>query len=350
MILTALIMISYHEKIMQAPLCRAVITDCDLGSCEIEQEELAGIATVEISQCKTEEEVIAAAKEADGLLVQYAPITRLVIDSLPKCRVISRYGVGIEMIDLEAATRRGIAVCNVPGYCQEEVSDHACALMLALARKLDLLQRSVRQGNWDVTIARPVWRLRGQVLGLVGFGKIARLVARKMAGFGLTIIACDPHVTGEEIRRAGVEPVDLKELFSRADILSLHVPLTQETAHLLGAKELHLLKKGAFLINTSRGQLVDEKALYQALREGRLGGAALDVLEREPIPAGHPFLTLDNIIITPHAAFYSEVSIQELKRQTARAMARMLKGEPRSNGDTFCVVNQEAIRTRRMGG
>lgn len=335
---------------MPSPTWRVVVTDCDLGSLEIEREELAGVASVELSQCKTEDEVIAAAKEADGLLVQYAPITRRVIDSLPRCRVISRYGVGIEMIDLKAATRRGIAVCNVPGYCQEEVSDHACALMLALVRKLGVLERSVRRGNWDVTVARPVRRLSGQVLGLVGFGRIARLVARKMAGFGLTIIACDPQVAAEQVRKAGVQPVSLPELFARADILSLHLPLTPETAHMFGAKELRSLKRGAFLVNTSRGQLVDEQALYQALQEGWLGGAALDVLELEPIAANHSLLRLENVIVTPHAAFYSEFALQELKRQTARAAARILKNDSKADGDGFWVLNPEAIRSRQAGG
>ncbi len=335
---------------MDAASRRVVITDYDLGTAEVEQAELAGIASVEVSQCKTEEEVVAAAQEADGLLVQYAPITSSVINSLPRCKVIARYGVGVEVIDVEAATQRGIAVCNVPGYCQEEVSDHACAMMLALARKLEPLQRSVRQGSWDLASAGPIKRLTGQVLGLLGFGRIARLVARKMRGFGMKIIAHDPHVSGEEIEREGVQPADLRDLLARSDFLSLHVPLTDQTEHLLGDKELRELKQGAFLINTSRGRLVDENALCQVLREGRLGGAALDVLEIEPAAAGHPLLAMQNVIITPHAAFYSDASMVELKRQAARAVARTLTGEPRSKEDIFCVINLEAIRGTPWAG
>jgi D-3-phosphoglycerate dehydrogenase len=332
----------------RSPSFRAIVTDCDLGPFEIEQEELDGLAELEIAQCRTEAQVIEAARGADALLVQYAPITRAVIDSLPSCKVIARYGVGIDMIDLEAASHRGIPVCNVPDYCREEVSDHTCALILALVRKLQTLHRAVQNGRWDVRVGKPIHRLAGRVLGLLGYGGIARLVARKMHGFGMVCIAYDPYVPAEVFAWEGTTPVPLTQLLNRSDVLSVHVALTPQTAHLLGPWELGALKNGAILVNTSRGQVIDEAALFEALRDGRLGGAGLDVLEQEPIGADHPLLSLENVIITPHAAFYSEGSIEELKRQTARAVVRILKGESGSNGDSFGVVNRAEIAHVRV--
>jgi D-3-phosphoglycerate dehydrogenase len=322
---------------------RVTITDTDLGSVEIEEIELQGLGTVALAQCRTEEQVIAASRGADALLVQYAPITAKVIDSLSSCKVISRYGVGIDMIDLAAASRRGIIVCNVPDYCQEEVSDHACALILALARKLKPLDRSVHRGEWNVRVARPMNRLAGLHLGLLGFGKIARMIAHKLSGFDLKISAFDPYLAPEAFRAAGVASVGFSQILEQSDILSLHLPLTTESTHILGAKELKSLKRGAFIVNTSRGPLIDENALADALREGRVGGAALDVTEQEPLQAGCPLLPFENVIITPHAAFYSETSIEELRRQTARAVAHVLRGEPKGAGDTYAVVNQKEI-------
>ena len=324
---------------------RFVITDCDFGSFEIERSELHDFATLSVAQCTNEGQVIEAASDADALIVQYAPITEKVIRSLRSCKVISRYGVGIDMINLAAASRRGIYVCNVPDYCQEEVSDHACALILALARKLKPLYRSVQQGEWDVRIARPIARLAGEHLGLLGFGKVARLVARKMRGFGMAISTFDPYVARGAFENESVTAVDFQQILEQSNILSLHLPLTPETRHILGAKELQKLKKGAFLINTSRGQLIDENALLEALEGGWLGGAALDVTEHEPISVKHPFLGFENVIITPHAAFYSETSIEELRRQTIRAAVKVLKGESKGAGDTYCVVNQEEIES-----
>jgi D-3-phosphoglycerate dehydrogenase len=326
---------------------RVIITDCDIAPFAVEEEELAGVADVQVAQCRTESQVVAAARQADALLVQYAPITAAVLDRLPQCRIISRYGVGTDMIDVAAASQRGIYVCNVPGYCREEVSDHACALVLALVRKLEPLHQAVRRGLWDASLARPVRQMRDQVLGLLGFGRIARRVAGKMRGFCPIIVAHDPHVRREVFEEGGVTPVEMGELLARSDILSLHVPLTPETFHILGEPELHLLKRGAFLVNTSRGSLIDEEALVKAVAEGWLGGVGLDVLEREPIDAHHPLLSFENVIISPHAAYYSEQSVAELKRQTARAVARLLRGEPPAEGDSFCIINQkEVVRPR----
>lgn len=328
---------------------RATIVDCDLVPFSIEEQELAGVAELAIWQCRTEEQVIEAAREADALLVQYAPITERVLASLLRCRVVARYGVGIDMIDLAAARRHGITVCNVPHYCGEEVSDHACALMLALARKLEPLHRAVQQGRWDVRVGRPMHRLTGQVLGLLGFGSVARLVARKMRGFGMTIIACDPFVSRDLIAKEAVAAVSQEELFARSDILSIHAALASATLHLLGAKELRSLKQGAILVNTSRGGLIDENALLTLVSDGWLGGVGLDVLESEPPDPDHPLLRLENVIVTPHAAYYSETSVEELKRQTARAAARVLKGQAPGEGDSFAIVKGNLVGQGRRG-
>lgn len=316
-----------------------VIIDCDLGPVRIEREELAGIASLDATQCRTEEQVIEATRDADAILVQYAPISKKVIDTLDGCKVISRYGVGVDMIDLEAASSRGIYVLNVPDYCSEEVSDHTCALILMLARKIDRLNRSVRAGQWDVRIGSPIYPIRGRVLGLLGLGTIARKVAQKMRGFGVQLIAHDPFVSPEVFQLEGVQAVGFQELLKRSDILSLHLPLTPETEHILGIEELGALKPHALIVNTSRGRLIDEQALYRVLGDGHVDGVGLDVVESEPVAAGHPLLGLENVIITPHAAFYSEASIEQLKRQTARGVARILKGEASTAEDSFKVVN-----------
>jgi D-3-phosphoglycerate dehydrogenase len=324
-------------------LYQVVITDSDLGDCGVEKQELAGIAEVQAAHCRSEAQVAEAVREADGVLVQYAPISRAVINGMRKCKVISRYGVGVDMIDLDAASERGIYVANVPDYCSEEVSDHACALILSLARKIPLLHRSVAGGCWEARRAAPVHVLQNRVLGLLGFGRIARKVAAKMSGFGVELIACDPFIPEEVFAESGVQPVGFRELLSRADILSIHLPLTAETERILGAGELEACRPGAIIVNTSRGRLLDEKALYRSLRDGRLGGAGLDVLESEPAAADHPLLGLENVIVTPHAAYYSERSLERLKRRTAQAAACILRGEAARPAGEFALVNREML-------
>ena len=320
---------------------RVVITDLDFPSSEPEVAVLSRVpAEVELFQCRTPEEVLEAASEADGLIVQYAPITREVIKGLRRCRVIARYGVGVDTVDLAAASEAGIAVCNVPDYCIDEVSDHALALMLACARYVPRLNHSVRSGVWSVTAVAPrMERLSGQRLGLVGFGAIARAVARKAQVFGLGVSALDPFVDEATMASAGVEKAsDLTALLSASDFISLHVPLIPSTSHLIGQLQLSLMKPTAYLINTSRGGLVDEEALYTTLAAGRIAGAALDVVENEPLRPDDPLLSLDNLIVTPHAAFYSQSSIVELQTRAAEAVATALTGGvPRS------VLNREAF-------
>jgi D-3-phosphoglycerate dehydrogenase len=305
----------------------AVITDCEFASFDPERRELAGLAEVRKYACRSEGEVISAAKEADALLVQYAPITRRVIDSLTKCRVIARYGIGVDMIDLDAATDRGIPVVNVPEYCVEEVSDHTLALMLAACRKIPLLHGSVAEGHWDFSVAAPVLRIRDLTVGLAAFGKIARRVAEKLRGFGCSIIAYDPYADPREALALGVELVELQTLLKESDIISIHAPLTEQTRHLFDREAFARMKSTSWIVNTSRGGVIDESALEHALDEGSIAGAALDVLEAEPISKNNPLIGRDNVLLTPHSAFYSAASLLELQILTARGAAQVLRGE-----------------------
>jgi len=283
---------------------KIAITDCDHLTVEIEREILSEIDPEFIlAQCNTEDEVIEAVKDADGIINQYAPMTRRVIESLKKCKIIARYGVGVDNIDVKAATKHKIIVANVPDYCIDEVSTHAMALILACARRITLLNNNIREKKWDFTLAKPLFRTQGKILGLFGLGRIARMVAQKSLGFGFKILAFDPYVSKAD---SGIELVDFSQLLSDSDFISLHTPLLKETRHAFGENEFKKMKKTAYLINTSRGPIVDEKALYQALKNRWIAGAALDVMEKEPPDWNSSLLQLDNLIITPHISFYSE--------------------------------------------
>jgi D-3-phosphoglycerate dehydrogenase / 2-oxoglutarate reductase len=250
-----------------------------------------------------------------------------VIDALEGCRIIARYGIGVDTIDVAAATERGILVTNVPDYCIDEVSDHALALILGLTRRILRLDRAVRSGGWNVGDASPMHRLRGQRLGLVGFGRIARALATKAEAVGFVVLATDPYVDDEAIAAAGVVPRQLDVLLSEADIVSIHAPLTAQSRHLIDAKAIARMRQGAFLVNTSRGALVDTDALRGALVDGRLGGVGLDVLESEPPDAGDPLLQHPDAIVTPHAAFASEQSVLELRRKATEQVVAALAGQ-----------------------
>jgi D-3-phosphoglycerate dehydrogenase len=305
----------------------AVITDCEFASFDPERRELAGVAEVRKYSCRSEEEVIAAAAEADAILVQYAPITRRVIDTLTNCRVIGRYGIGVDMIDLEAATQRGIPVVNVPHYCVEEVSDHTLALMLAASRKILLLHNSIAEGRWDFSVAAPVFRMRDITIGLIAFGKIARRVAEKLRAFGCRIIATDPYADARTALALGVELVDMETLLKESDIISIHAPLTKQTHHLFDRKAFQRMKSTAYIVNTSRGAVIDESALEHALDKGSIAGAALDVLEEEPVSRNSTLIGRDNVLLTPHCAFYSAASLLDLQILTARGVAQVLRGQ-----------------------
>ena len=316
---------------------RIVITDCDHPSVEIERAILSEIAPeLILANCNTEDEVIEEAHDADGIINQYAPITRKVIEALKKCKVIARYGVGVDNIDVEAATEHKIIVANVPDYCIDEVSTHAMALILACARGITLLNSKIKEKRWDFTLVKPLFRTQGKTLGLFGLGRIARMVAQKALGFGFKIIAYDPYVPRVD---DGIKLVEFSQLFSDSDFISIHSPLTEETRHSFGENELKAMKKTAYLVNTARGSIIDEKALYKALEGRWIAGAALDVMEKEPPDWENSLLKLDNLIISPHISFYSEESYVELKTKVAQAVLSVLKGElPRA------IVNPELVK------
>ena len=273
-------------------------------------------AELQMAHEPTAEAIVRAAASADALLVTYAKITAEMIPQMARCRIISRFGIGVDNVDLAAATQAGIVVTKVPDYCIDEVSDHAMALLLALVRKIPLANTQVHAGLWEMKAVVPIHRLRGSVLGLVGFGRIPQLVAPKAQAFGIRVVASDPYVPSEAFTRAGVERVDFSELLRVADYISIHSPLLPETRNLFNADAFRQMKPTAYLINTARGPIVDEVALARALDEGQLAGAALDVMPQEP-PVGSPLLGRDNVIVTPHTSFYSEESLVELQIKAA---------------------------------
>ncbi|MFC0471135.1 C-terminal binding protein [Halalkalibacter kiskunsagensis] len=306
---------------------KVVVTDFEYDTLAPEKEVLEKIGVEFVAvQCKTEEDVIEAAKDADGIINQYAPITRKVIENLTNCKVISRYGVGVNTIDVDAATEQGIIVGNVTDYCMDEVSDHAFALIMACARKVVLLNNAVKNHNWDFKVSMPIYRLRNRVLGLIGLGRIPQSLAKKAQAFGLRVVAYDPFVSKQVADELQVELLELNELCARADFISVHAPLFESTKGMIGEEQFNVMKKEAFIINTSRGPVVDEQALIVALQESKIAGAGLDVVEQEPIQENNPLLTMDNVIINPHVAWYSEEAQLELKRKVAENVADVLSG------------------------
>jgi D-3-phosphoglycerate dehydrogenase len=274
------------------------------------------------------EDILVVARDADAILVTYAKLSGELLRQLTRCKVIGRFGLGVDNIDLPAAKERGIVVTYVPDYCLQEVSDHAMALLLALARKIPLSDRLVQSGRWEMPAVVPIRRLEGQTLGLLGFGNIPRRVAPKAQAFGLTVITHDPYVAKDVLAAHHVEGVSFDELLARSDFLSVHAPLMPATRGLLNADAFRKMKKGAAVINTARGPLVDEDALISALDSGHLGCAALDVVAVEPLATHSKLIGRDNVILTPHTAFYSVEALNELQTKCAGDVACVLSGEP----------------------
>jgi len=307
---------------------KVVVTDLGYPDYDSEREQVEAIGGELITaECTTAEEVAEATADADGVLNRAAPVTAEAIARMERCRAIARYGIGVDNVDVEAATRKGIVVANVPQYCVEEVSDHALALALSAWRKVVSHDKAVRKGAWDISYRDPVYRLRGRTLGLLGLGAIARRLAEKVAGFDLRIIAYDPYVKEAEAEKLGVKLVGLDALFSESDILSLHAPATPETRHVVNARRLARMKQTAVLVNTSRGPLIDEAALVEALQAKQIAAAALDVYEEEPPDRTGPLFELDNAVLTDHAAWYSQDSLAELQRRCAAAVCAVLTGQ-----------------------
>jgi len=273
------------------------------------------------------DDILAVARDADAILVTYAKLPGELLRQLTRCKVIGRFGLGVDNIDVKTAAELGITVTYVPDYCMQEVSDHAMALLLALARKVPRSNALVQSGRWEMPAVVPLRRLEGQVLGLIGFGNIPRAVAPKAKAFGLQVITHDPFVPKDVLAGLGVEGVSFDDLLARSDFISVHAPLTPATRGFVNAAAFAKMKKGALIVNTARGPLIDEPALIAALDSGHLGGAALDVVTTEPLPKDSPLLGRDNVILTPHTAFYSVEALDELQTKCASDVARVLSGE-----------------------
>jgi D-3-phosphoglycerate dehydrogenase len=274
------------------------------------------------------DDILAVARDADAVLVTYAKLTGELLRQLRRCKAIGRFGLGVDNIDTKTAAELGIVVTYVPDYCMHEVSDHAMALLLALARKIPFSNKLVQSGRWEMPAVVPLRRLAGQVLGLVGFGNIPRALAPKAKAFGLKVVAYDPYVADDVFVSCGVEPVSLETLLARSDAVSVHAPLTPATRGLIDAAAFARMKQGAVIVNTARGPLIDEQALLAALDSGHLGGAALDVVATEPLPKDSALIGRDNVILTPHTAFYSVEALDELQTKCAADVARVLSGLP----------------------
>jgi len=314
---------------MNAPR-RFLVVHADAGPGADFSHELAEIAVVDAdfraTSSRHEDELIDNLRDADVVLVNMAPITRRVMENLPRCRAVVRYGVGVDNVDLEAASEHGIVVAHVVGFCTEEVSNHALLLLLACAKRLLPLDRDVREGYW---LRGPVLELPpifGQTLGIVGLGNIGRVLADKAQALGLRVVACDPYGDPKVAEQCNVRLCSLEELLQQSDYVSVNAPLTAETHHLIGAEELALMKATAVLINTARGALVDEEALVEALGSDRIAAAGLDVFEEEPLPSDSPLCGLDNVVLTPHSAGFSEASVMKVRVEVGKAAADVLAG------------------------
>src|SRR6266478_2028473 len=294
-----------------------------------------------LAEASTPQAILRVASGADALLVTYAKITAEMIGQMTRCRIIARFGIGVDNVDIAAATNASIVVTRVPDYCIDEVSDHTMALLLALARKIPFANSGAHAGRWEIPGLVPIHRLRGSVLGLVGFGRIPQLVAPKAKAFGIRVVAFDPYVPSDVFTRAGVERVDFSDLVKISDYISIHSPLMPETHHLFNAEVFRKMKPGAVIVNTSRGPVVDESALAKALDAGQLAGAALDVLEMEP-PTSSPLFGRDNVILTPHTSFYSVEALEELQTKAAEEVVRVLSGQPPRN-----PVNPDVLKALR---
>ncbi|MEK1894303.1 MAG: C-terminal binding protein [Rhizobium sp.] len=323
---------------------KVVISDYVWDSVDVERDILGSDVDLHPLKTKTEDEFLEDASDCDALLNTYAgPITAKSMTRMAKCKIIARYGIGVDTIDLDAATEAGIIVTNNPTYCVEEVADHTVALLIGGTRKTGLLDRAVRKRRWDVMEAAPVRRLSTQTLGLVGFGNIARHVATRMAAFGVTILWYDPFLKAEEARAPG-KKVELDELLAQSDLISVHTPLTPETKGLFGDELFSKMRSHAYLVNCSRGAVIDQDALVRALDGKIIGGAALDTTVPEPLPNDHALRNRDNVVINPHAAWYSIEAFAELQAGAPGEVARVLRGEV-----PLHVVNRKVLGRSRAG-
>lgn len=323
---------------------KVVLTDYAWDALDVEKKTLEGLAELVALKAKTPEDFFPYAEDCDALLNTYTgPITAEVMARMPKCKIIARYGIGVDTIDLDAATEAGIIVTNNPTYCIEEVAEHTMALLLACARKVVFYNQLVRAGKWEVPPGRPIFRLAGSTLGLVGFGNIARQVAVRAASFGMRIIFSDPYVEEKQYDVPG-KKMELSDLLREADFISLHPPLRPQTRKMINTEAFQQMKPTAFLINCSRGAVIDTDALVHALDAKKIAGCALDTTDPEPLPNPHPLRERENVIINPHTAWYSEQAFAGLKAGAPNEIRRVLSGEWPVN-----VVNP-AVKARNRAG
>jgi D-3-phosphoglycerate dehydrogenase len=309
---------------------RMVITDHNFAGEDFERaaaEQLG--ADFQVYDVATEADAEAAVRDADIALVNFAPMTAKVLEAMNPGAVVIRYGIGYDNVDLDAATRLGIRVCNIPDYGADTVADHTVTCVLTLLRKIQHFDRAIRRGEWpSAPELAPIRSMAETTVGLLGTGRIGQAVARRLAPFGFEVIAYDPYAEPDDLTDSPITLVELDELFRRSHVLSLHAPATPETTGIINAQNLAAMPAGALLVNTSRGALVDQDALLDALDSGHLAGAALDVFQPEPLPVDHPLRSQPNTVLTPHAAFYSEKSIRDLQRLAAEEAARAGRDEP----------------------
>ncbi len=323
---------------------KVVLTDYVWESLDVEKKILDGIGDLVPMQTRKPEEFLGQAADCDALLNTYAgPITADAMAKMPRCRIIARYGIGVDTIDLDAATAAGIIVTNNPTYCIEEVAEHTMALLLDSARKIAYYDRQVRAGTWAVPPGKPLYRLVGRTLGLVGFGNIARQVAVRAASFGMNILYADPFVQEGQFSEPG-RKAELDRLYAESDFVSVHPPLTPQTRGMIDDAVFSKMKPGAILINCARGPVVDTAALVRALDAKKIAGCALDTTDPEPLPDPHPLRGRDNVIINPHVAWYSETAMVGLQAGAPNEVRRVLTGEWPVN-----VVNK-AVRGKNRAG
>ena len=327
---------------------KVLITDYVWPSTDPERAVLeAGGADVVVSPSGDEGTLVELARDADAIMTCFAQVTENVVRVAERCQVIGRFGVGVDNIAVQTATELGIAVTYVPDYCVDEVSDHVMALLHSWNRRIVLFDRSVREQGWGSQgLTMRMMRLRGKTIGIVGFGRIGQAVANKARAYGLRILASDPVVPAAVVESLGGELADLPTLLQRSDFVTLHAPLTGETQNLIGREQLGAMKRDAFLINAARGPLIDEDALYDALRDGLIAGAGLDVMVDNVPPRDHPLLSLDNIIITPHVAFFSQESTLELEQRAAAEVVNVMHGKMPDNLVNPAVLEHSNPRHR----
>jgi D-3-phosphoglycerate dehydrogenase len=318
---------------------RVYVTDYDYPDLAIEKAVLEPIGAEVIGlQCKSGEGLGELAADGDAVLQQYAKIPAATIAQLSKCKVIARYGIGVDIVDVEAAARAGITVTNVPDYCIEEVADHSISMAFTIIRSIPTYAASTRRGKWHWDEwDRPIRRMRGSVFGFVGFGRIAQNMARKLQAFGFDLIAYDPYVSESLMRSHGVKKAGLQELLAASDIVDVMCPYTPETHHLIDAEALALMKKGSLLVNCARGKVIDNTALYDALLSGHIAAAALDDTEEEPAkqmswsPEDNKLFSLENCLVTPHVGYISQEALDEARRTAAENVRAVLLGQPPLN-------------------